>query len=250
MNTNTINSLAKKTWGVISKNAPTILSVLAGFGTVTTTVLAVKATPHAMKELEEKKPETTLEKVAVAGKYYLPAAGMGLTTLACIFASNKISLSRVALVSTLYAKSEETMQEYQAKIVERFGEKKEEKVRDDICLDHVNKTFNPSNPIIASPIEGKLRCLDKWSGRYFYSTVEEIRSAVNDLREELQGDWYISLNEFYYALGLEGIEAGEEMGWNADDPIRVKFSSQLCPDGIPCLVVDFETRPKFRFDRL
>lgn len=250
MNTTAITSAVKKAGLTLSKHSPTILAVLGGTTSIAALVEAVRATPAAMKDLEEMKPETNLDKIKVAGKHYIPAVIMELFALGCIFSSHKITLGRAAVISTLYTTSEEKLKEYQEKVIEKIGPKKDEQIRDDIALDHVNKTFDSNNKVIMNPMDGKTRCLDKWSGRYFYSTVETIREAVNDLREELQGDWYISLNEFYYAIGLEGIDAGEEMGWNADDPIKVKFSSQLCPDGIPCLVVDFDVRPKFRFDRL
>lgn len=250
MNTTAITSAVKKAGLTLSKHSPTILAVLGGTTSVSALVEAVRVTPNAMKDLEEMKPETNLDKIKVAGKHYIPAAIMELFALGCIFSSHKITLGRAAVISTLYTTSEEKLKEYQEKVIEKIGPKKEEQIRDDIAKDHVEKTFDPKSKVIMNPIDGKTRCLDKWSGRYFYSTIETIREAVNDLREELQGDWYISLNEFYYALGLEGIDAGEEMGWNADEPIKVKFSSQLCPDGVPCLVVDFDVRPKFRFDRL
>ena len=259
MNMSTITSFGKKFGAQVVKNSPTILSVLAAVGSVTTTVLAVQATPHAMKAIEENQPKTFLDKVKVAGKYYIPTVGMGATTLACIFASNKISLHRAAIMSSLYAMSDEKMKEYQEKVIEKIGPKKEESIRDDIAKNHVDRTFDPNSQFLMNPMEGKVRCLDSWNGRYFYADKQMIRTAENDICEQLRNDWYVSLNEFYYALvdagaifqnGIEAVKKGDEIGWNADEPLKIRYSSHLCVDGVPCLVMEFDTEPKFRFDRL
>lgn len=250
MNMSVITTTAKKFGSTVVKYSPEILSVLAALGTVTTTVLAVQATPHAMKAIEENQPKTFLDKVKVAGKYYIPTVGMGVTTLGCIFASNKISLHRAAIMSSLYAMSDEKMKEYQEKVIEKIGPKKEETIRDEVVKSQIEKTFDPNNEIILNPVEGKTRCLDVWAGRLFYSDMQTIRSAVNDLNEQLRSDWYVSLNEFYYAIGIEGSKMGDEFGWNADNPLKIRYSSHLSPDGIPCLAFEYETEPMFRFDRL
>ena len=250
MNMQPIINNFKKLGLTLSKHSPTILTVLGGMTSVAALVEAVRVTPKVVKEIEEVNPETKLDTVKVAAKHYIPAGVMELFALGCIFGAHKITLGRAAVISTLYTTSQEKLEEYQHKVLEKFGPKKAEQVQDEIALDHVNKTFDPTNPVIMSPLEGKTRCLDTWTGRYFYSTVETIRGVVNDINEQLRGDWYVSLNEFYYALGLEGIDAGDEMGWNADEPLKVKFASHLCPDGIPCLTMEFDVKPKFRFDRL
>ena len=55
----------------------------------------------------------------------------------------------------------------------------------------------------------------------------------------MRDEMYISLNEFYYAIGLDGIKVGEDLGWNIDTGyIELDFSSQLAKDDTPCLVID------------
>ena len=61
---------------------------------------------------------------------------------------------------------------------------------------------------------------------------------------------YVSLNDFYDELGLDYTQVGRDLGWSVNDGlINIGFSSQLADDGRPCLVVDFSTPPKYKFDR-
>lgn len=88
-------------------------------------------------------------------------------------------------------------------------------------------------------------CFDKYSGRYFCSDQERIRRVCNDLSRELLSDMTMPLNSFYEAIGLDDIPIGDELGWDVDHGlIEPWFSSQITSQGIPCLVIDFETSPK------
>lgn len=62
---------------------------------------------------------------------------------------------------------------------------------------------------------------------------------------------YISLNEFYYEVGLRQTPVGNELGWNANDDglIDMKFSTQLVDDQ-PCIVVDYHIQPRYDYARL
>lgn len=48
----------------------------------------------------------------------------------------------------------------------------------------------------------------------------------------MMNDMYISLNDFYYEIGLDPIKIGSDIGWNIDDGyIDLRFSSQLAQMG-------------------
>jgi len=69
----------------LSKHSPEILVGIGITGMVTTTVLAVKATPKALKLIEETKKEerkdklTPIETVKATWKCYIPAAVTGVS---------------------------------------------------------------------------------------------------------------------------------------------------------------------------
>ena len=74
----------------LRRSSPTILTVLGIAGVVGTTVMAIKATPKAMKLIKAKKDElntdklTPTELVQTTWKCYIPSALIGAGTIVCI----------------------------------------------------------------------------------------------------------------------------------------------------------------------
>jgi hypothetical protein len=65
----------------------------------------------------------------------------------------------------------------------------------------------------------------------------------------INGEDYISLNEFYYALGLDDAPFGDDLGWNVTRGlIEIDFGAQLDSDGIPCVVLNYVIVPKRGFN--
>ena len=81
------------------------------------------------------------------------------------------------------------------------------------------------------------------------SSMETLRKVQNDMNKIILDDMYASLNDFYYRIGLDPMNLGEELGWTIDGLIELKFSSRLSEDGQPCLVVNYETLPRSDFYR-
>ena len=73
----------------LKKNSTLIMTVLASCGVVTTTILAVRATPKAiklLKDAEKKKGEslTVIEKVKYGWTPYVYCSFSAIATIACI----------------------------------------------------------------------------------------------------------------------------------------------------------------------
>lgn len=61
---------------------------------------------------------------------------------------------------------------------------------------------------------------------------------------------YVSLNDFYYKIGLDNTKIGDDLGWNIENGlIELHFSSQLAADGTPCLVMDYQVAPKYDYNK-
>ena len=61
-------------------------------------------------------------------------------------------------------------------------------------------------------------------------------------------EMYLSLNEFYYALGLRSTVLGNELGWNISDGLLdIHYSSQIADDGRPCLVLEYRIAPRYDY---
>lgn len=247
-----IPSLLRGTQTFLIKNAPAILAGVAVSGVVTTTVLAVKATPAAANEIafaesERVDPLTFQEKFQLTWRYYVPAAASGLITISAILASQGINARRQAAVVSAYALSERALYEYQEKVVDLMGAKKADQVRDSIMTDRLAQNpFSTSEVYIS---EGKVLCYDAYTGRYFESTMEKLKQAQNEINAELIHDGYASLNEFYRLVGLQPTTVGDEMGWTSDRLLELQFSTILSDDQRPCICVGYAALPHPRFSK-
>lgn len=249
--------VAQKVRGMMTKNSPTILTALGVTGFLTTTILAVKATPKALRLIEEEyylreadpysEPISKKEILKLTWKCYVPSAVMGAVTMGCIIGANSINLRRNAALAGLYSLSETAVKEYKAKVIETIGEKKERDIRDDIAKDRIQKNPVNDNEVIMTG-KGDTLCYETLSGRYFKSSVEQIKKVINELNREMMTspEGYVSLNDVYFELGLANTKIGADIGWRViDGVIEPYFSSQLTPDDTPCLVLDFDMEPKY-----
>lgn len=239
----------------LSKHSPEILTGIGIAGMITTTVLAVSATPKALNliDIQKKKLKTdeltTLETIQAAWRPYVPAISLGVVSTACLIGASAVNAKRNAALATAYAISERTLVRYKDKVIETLGEKKEKEIRDKIAQDEVNENKSSSSQVIITG-KGNSLCMDSINGRYFRSDIDKINKAVNELNRQLTYQNYVSLNDFYYELNLNGVKNGSLLGWNLDDGlIKVDFSSCLAEDGEPCLVIDFEKMPKYDYDK-
>lgn len=247
-------NLMSNTRQFVSKRSPEILTGIGIAGMITTTVLAVRATPKALQLIEEKKNEdwvdelSPLEVVKTAWKPYVPAAVTGITSVACLIGASSVNAKRNAALATAYKLSETALTEYREKVIETIGEKKEKTVRDKVAEERVKK-----NPVSKSEVivtnNGTTLCFDPISARYFKSSIDKIKRAENELNKQMLHDisGYVSLNDFYDELGLDHTSVGDELGWNVDRLIDISFSSQLNDNGEPSVVLDYLVAPKYDF---
>ena len=212
------------------KHSPEILTGVGIAGMIMTTVMAVRATPKAIQLLDEEKRRQQADKlepmdvVKTAWKCYIPAA-----------------------LTAAYTISESTLRDYQKKVVETIGEKKEQTVRDAVAKERLEKNPVENKEVIVTA-KGDTLCFDAVSGRYFKSDIDKLKKAENELNRQMRDEMYISLNDFYYEVGLEPIKLGDDLGWNIDNGyIDLRFSSQLATDGTPCLVIDYGYGPRYDF---
>lgn len=252
--------LIKTSRTFLSKYSPEILTGVGIAGMISTAVIAVRATPKALKLIEEAEYAkgmtseivdlTPIETVKAAWKPYVPAVITGAFSVACLIGATSVNSSRNAALATAYKLSEKAFAEYKGKVIETLGEKKEKVVTEKVHQERVEK-----NPVTTSSVivtgKGKTLCYEYYSGRYFESDIEEIRKAVNTINRRMYYDVHISLSEFYDELDLEHTAVSDSVGWNLDTGfVEIDFSSHIADDGRPCIVVNYQTPPRYDFDRL
>jgi len=247
----TLINIAKRTEKFFADNSPVVLTVFAVTGTLTTAYLTGLASFKAIEIISEEQNrrfmmnENSLiedkEKFQLVWKEYIPAAGVCLGTLGCIITANRIGTRRAAAMAAAYSISEKAFSEYKEKVVEKLGDNKERAIRDEIAQDRI--IANPSTGREVLVGRGDVLCFDAYTGRYFLSSMEEIKKAQNDTNYEILHNNYCSLGEFYNRLGLPGTSFSEEVGWNSDHLLEVIFSTVLADDGQPCLSLRFTVEP-------
>lgn len=244
-------TIAKDIRKFASKRSPEIMTGIGIAGMITTTILAVRATPKALELIEEQKEEesvdelSSFEVVKVAWKPYIPAMVTCIASTACLIGASSVNTKRNAALATAYKLSETALTEYREKVIETIGEKKERIVRDKVAEERVKKNPVSKNEVIVTG-NGKTLCFDPISGRYFMCSIETIKKAENTLNKQMLHDisGYVSLNEFYDELGLDHTSVGNDLGWNTNQLIDIDFSSQLNDNGEPSVVLDYLVAPK------
>lgn len=240
----------------VVKHSPEILTGIGIAGMITTTILAVKATPKALLLKDEAEDErgaylTPLETVKVCWKPYIPAAVTGVVSVGCLIGASSVNARRNAALATAYKLSETALTEYREKVVETIGEKKEQVIRDKVAQEKVDKEPVSKKEVYITDTGTQL-CFDVMSSRYFESSIEKIKKAANELNRRLStGENYVSLSDFYDEIGLRHTKNSDNLGWNIsrDGWVELDFSATIADDERPCIVVDYLVAPRYDFWR-
>lgn len=233
----------------VKRNASTILTVMGGVGVIATSVMAVKATPKALDILERAKTEkgeelTKVEKVTKAAPVYIPSVLVGVSTIACIFGANVLNKRQQAALVSAYTLLNASYKEYQNKVKEMVGDDGEIEIRDEIVKDkyagYEKKEYDDTELFY-----------DEYSGRYFSSTKYKVQHAVYELNRDIHMRGWVTLNEFYEHLGIEGIDDEEVLGWSEGGNlarywqgwIDFSYRKATMEDGLEVHIIGFFQEP-------
>lgn len=258
MNAGTITKLGKMSEKFVSDNAPTILTGIGVVGTVATAVLTGQASFKASKLIQEKKfikhlqepattklekaqELTTFDKVKLTWTCYLPPVATATITITSIVMAQRINAKRMAALAAGYSLLNNRFSEYEDKIREKLGVKKESEAKDEIAQDRTDKN-PPDTTIIVT--EGKAMFRDEPSGRYFESTMEDINRAENELNRKIMKDEFAVLTDWYELLGLGPTSLSEDFGWDISTELMdMSKRAVILPNGKPCITLDYNVHP-------
>ena len=254
MNKEGLKRTIKSAERVLTKYSPGILTGIGITGMIGATFMAVKATPKALYLIETKKEEseveelTSVETIKTCWKCYIPAALTTVVSAACLIGASTVSAKRNAALATAYSISEAALREYQEKVVEVVGEKKEKAVRDAVAKDQIERDPVTKSEVVIIDSNSNTLCYEPLSGRYFKSTIDKIKKAEIKLDRQMIQEMYVSLNDFYWEIGLDETDLGDKMGWNLSKGyMDLSFSSQLADDGTPCAVIVYGIPPVYDY---
>ena len=254
MNKSGLKRTIKSAERVLTKYSPGILTGIGIAGMIGATFMAVKATPKALYLIETKKKEaemeelTPVETIKTCWKCYIPATLTTVLSAVCLIGASTVSAKRNAALATTYSISEAALREYQEKVVEVVGEKKEKAVRDAVAKDQIDRDPVTKSEVVIIDSNSNTLCYEPLSGRYFKSTIDKIKKAEIKLDRQMIQEMYVSLNDFYWEIGLDGTDLGDKMGWNLSKGyMDLSFSSQLADDGTPCAVIVYGIPPVYDY---
>lgn len=246
----TLSDIAKQAQKFTEDNSPAILTGLGVVGTLTSSFVVGRVSyklgyhiAHrdlARDELD-RQPLTVKEIAKEYWTEYIPSAVTIAGTVASIIGANRISSRRTAAMAAAYALSDRAFTEYKDKVTEKLGANKEKSVRTELAEEHVTKT-PPSSTLVSSD-GSQVMVLDSMSGRYFLSSMEHIRQAQNTINDQCLRYKFATLEDFYDLLQLEPTALARELGWTAEDLLKIEFSAVLTTDKRPCMVIDYRVVP-------
>lgn len=225
-----LQRLAQRSKIYLRKASPTILSGLGAAGVIVTSVLAVRATPKALRKIRadsktnhDGDPEaySKLEAVKSAWVCYIPAAISGTATIFCIFGANVLSKRQQAALTSAYALLNDSYNNYKDKLKELYGEEAHQKIVDAIAAEKAKDVYITSTGLVRN------------------SSLDFVISG------------YLPANHFYQLLGLEPLEGGDTVGWSIDTGIYwidFNHSKVTLDDGLEVLVIDMDWVPDAGWD--
>lgn len=248
----------------LKHGSPTILTCLGAIGVVATSVLAIQATPKAVRKIRadscinhDGDPDayTKTEAFQSAWLCYIPASLVGMSTIACIFGANILNKHQQATITSAYALLSNVYQDYERKTKEIFGEEGHQKIIDAIAAERADDVYISSENLCGvsslsfgerNPEDMRL-FYDAFSGRYFESTIPQVLEAEYHLNR----NWTIGIgaciNDLYYFLGISTIEGGDDLRWFWSDGmgwIDFNHYKTVLNDGLEVYVIDIEYPPR------
>lgn len=248
--------VGKSTINFAKEHSTTILTGMTVVGVGVTAVLSGKAAVKAYQVIEEEEysrgiPMTKKEKFVKTWKIYIPPFAAAVATASISIGCHALNKRTHAVLLESYLAEAALRRNFEAKARDIIGDKKVDKVKHEMNADKINAN-PPDEKMIIPTKAGRTLFLDGLTGRYFYSDIEFVRHAINNVNEQIIKDGYASMNDFYYELEIPSVQLGAEQGWHRDfdGQLDIVFDTQMTPYGEPCIVLDYGAHPRYGYDKL
>ena len=253
-------------WKWLIKAAPTI-GVIFGVGLMGGA--AVKTgieTPKMKPKLDDLADDPDLShKEYLKKKASILVYHLGLPTFmllsgaAMILFSYKIKYAQAAMATAALAMKSDEAEKLEKKIIEKYGDKEYEKIKDDLAKDEVK-----TNPVNYSTVintgRGNMLFYDSVGRDYFWSDMSYIQKMEQQANEEMVNTrWgmqkascsYDTWREYLDLPPLDGtyeergevrkgcnLAIGKNIGW-LNRPIKTRITVMLLSDNTPCHVLGY-----------
>jgi len=225
---------------VASKNAPHIFFGLGIAGSVTSTVLACRATlklsqtlgviEEDLETIREKREEGTddardtayvyAKSTLTVVKLYAPSVAVGALSIAALSGSHVALSRRNTALMAAYAAVSKAYDDYRARIVQELGEERELDIyhnKSQVVIPETGESVALVDPNGMSPYA---KFFDEGSAE-FTKNAELNRLFITCQQQyannKLQATGHLFLNEVYDMLGIDRTSAGAVVGWVIGD---------------------------------
>lgn len=246
----------------LQRSSPTILTVLGITGVVGTAAMAVRETPKALRLVKVKKDElnkeklTPVELVRTTWKCYVPSVLIGVGTITCIVGIGVMDKRNQAALTSAYTMLNESYKQYRQAAKKVYGENADNKIHSEMAKDAMVSSYDWGYQVYnmdMDPESERLLFYDLASKKYFNTTMAAVLNAQYHVNRNLSIKGDCSLNEYLSFLGVEGVDKGDEIGWDISYMIEemecywLDFDNYktTLEDGLECIVIDTMALNKF-----
>lgn len=226
----------------MKRNSSTILSIIGGIGSITSTILAIKATPKAVniiqdEEFKQQRQLTKKEIVALTWKEYIPTGLSLLGTLTCIFGANYLNRRNQASLVAAYSILDNSYKQYRNKAKEIYGPDADKKIINSVVKEYYDYKELQS---ACHDENNKQLFFDYQTMRYFEASYDDVINAENKVNELYAATGYASVNDLYKFLNIEPLPYASNIGWIQNGKYKeIEFEHELVEldDGLQCYII-------------
>ncbi|MBO7080293.1 MAG: hypothetical protein J6W64_10960 [Bacilli bacterium] len=231
----------------ISKNSPTILSILGATGVIITSGLTIKATIKANNLYNSREDRELLTKkdiVKLYWKEYIPSILSASTTIGCIFGANYINQKTRTTLASAYCLLQNSYIEYKNAANELY-ENADSKIQAKIC----EKKYNEKGMVYD---DDDNLFYDVLTGQYIECTMDEMLRYEAEFLELLHTRGRVTLNQWSHILGNGSTIIGDELVWYSNDyhdvqaypDVQIKFIPDTLSNGMKVNMIFFTMEPE------
>lgn len=160
-------------------NKSTIFACLGAAGVIVTSIMTAKGTTKASKLLESAELEkgdelTKKETIKTVIPAYIPAALVGITTIACIFGSNAISASQKVSLASAYALLSGAYAKYKDKVIELYGDEADKNIKEEVAKEE----YEDHQDAVVIPKDDEVLFFDFDTLEYFNARIEDVIQKI------------------------------------------------------------------------
>lgn len=216
----------------------------------------VNATLKSYKQVLEKKQELGVDKLSkkeifkLCWKNYVWPTALTISSTSFVLVGNNTAVKRNASLLAAYTLTETALIDYKTKAKQLIGEEADNKIKEAIIKDKIEEKINDKsvNNILISNEDTDVLMFEPISGRFFKSTWNKVEKAANNVvLNAISSFGTVSLNEWFYELGLERSSIGDDIGWFCNDKtsaLDIGMSSGVTNDGKAYVSIYYNNEPK------